>query len=52
MNDDSNAFGKYEAEHCLVHRPVFSWEPEKHRKEIPPGKESVVSVKCFGRTGW
>ncbi|OCB84083.1 hypothetical protein A7U60_g8755 [Sanghuangporus baumii] len=51
MSDDSTAFDIYEAEHNLVNKPVFSWEPDKSRKEIASGKESVISVKCFGRAG-
>lgn len=52
MNGDLDAFDMYETEYSLVRRPVFSWEPDKNRKDIPPGKESVILVKCFGRPGW
>ncbi|KAI5122948.1 hypothetical protein M0805_006829 [Coniferiporia weirii] len=48
---DLNAFETYETEYNLVHRPVFSYEPDMSRKEILPGKECTISVKCFGRAG-
>ncbi|EJD06035.1 Trs120-domain-containing protein [Fomitiporia mediterranea MF3/22] len=51
LNEDLNAFDTYETEYSLVQRPVFSWEPDKTRKDIPPGKESVILVKCFGKAG-
>lgn len=52
MNEDLNAFDMYETEYSLVQRPVFSWEPDKNRRDIAPGKESAILVKCFGRAGW
>ena len=52
LNDDLDAFDMYETEYSLVRKPVFSWEPDKNRKDIPPGKESVILLRCFGKAGW
>lgn len=53
LEDDSlSAYETYEMEHSLIHHPVFSWERDKNFKELAPGEETVITIKCLGRSGW
>lgn len=47
-----SAFDTYETEYSIVHRPVFTWLSNEDCKKIPPGKEVVVTINCFGKAGW
>ena len=51
-DEEASDAEKYEVEYSLVNRPVFSWSQENCWKEIAPGKESVIDVRCFGKAGW
>lgn len=42
----------YEIEYELVHKPVLVPESDLSGKEVGPGEEAVVALKCFGRAGW
>lgn len=42
----------YETEFELVHKPVLVLDTDLSGKEIQPGGEAVVTLKCFGKAGW
>ncbi|KAG1715706.1 hypothetical protein ID866_1469 [Astraeus odoratus] len=41
----------YETEYDLIHRKVFSWNPDKEFKPINAGRKIVLSVACLGKVG-
>ncbi len=51
-DDDLSVFDKYEMEYSLVHKPVCSWDAKDKNVEIAPGRETAVTVACYGKTGW
>ena len=49
---DVDTFHAYEIEYSIVKHPAFIWDRADANLVIPPGRESVIAVKCFGKFGW
>ena len=49
---DLSVFDTYETEFDLIHRPVFTWDSQRHSHNISSGEKAVITVNCYGKVGW